>query len=82
MAIIENGIVPANKVADDGDYEEHELKEACDVLARAEEIKANSKLMKAVQPLLEKKAKAYMSLSDLRDLAGKKKLEETGYTKG
>jgi len=81
MAIVENGIVPANKVANDGDYDEYELKEACETLAKAEEIKANPKMMKALQPMLEKKAKAYMSLSDLRDLAGQKKMEEMTETK-
>lgn len=76
MAIIEDGIVPANKVANDGDYDEYELKEACETLAKAEEIKANPKLMKALQPLLEKKQKAYASLSDLREMAGKKRMDE------
>lgn len=76
MAIIENGVVPADKLANDGDFDEYELKEACETLAKAEEIKANPKLMKALQPLLEKKQKAYSSLAELRQLAGQKRVEE------
>ena len=74
--IIEGGIVPANKVADDGDYDKYEIEDAVKTLARAEEIKADAKLMKALRPELEKKAKAYYSLSELRDLAKSKMQQE------
>lgn len=77
--IIENGIVPADKVAKDADFDEYELKEACETLAKAEEIKANDRLMRALQPMLEKKQKAYASLSDLRGLYYKKKKEEEDF---
>ncbi len=66
--------------ADDGDgndkedmadkkYDEWDLKNHADTLAKAEEIKADPHLMKALKPHLEKKAKAYKSLSQLRHKA-------------
>lgn len=76
MTIVENGIVPSKDVAKDGDYEEYELKEAVDCLARAEEIKKDDRLMKAIQPLLDKRARAYMTLSELRQHASKVRMQE------
>ncbi len=52
----------------DKKYDEWEIDDACRTLHRAEEIKADSKLMAAVKPHLEKKAKAYKSLSELKQL--------------
>lgn len=80
MGIVENGIVPANKVAKDGDYDKWEIESAVETLAKAEEIKADLKLMKALRPFLEKKAKAYKSLDELRSLGTEmmKKARESG----
>lgn len=56
-------------------YDEHELKCAADTLLKAEEIKADSKLMEAIKPLLDKKVQAVKkitSLKELRQVANKK----------
>jgi hypothetical protein len=50
-----------------GKYDEWFLEDAARTLLRAEEIKTDKKLMKALQPHLNKKAKAYKSLADLRE---------------
>ena len=60
----------------DGEYDKYELESACDTLTRAEEIKADKKLMKALGPYLEKKKKAITSIEELRGVARKKILED------
>jgi hypothetical protein len=64
--------------AADLEHEEH-IEECVETLLRAEEIKADSKLMEEVWPILEKKKDAAIeitSFKDLRKLAGKKATEE------
>lgn len=78
MALVMDHVVKDSEMEKDGEYEEYELEEACKILAKAEEIKADAQLMKALKPLLEKKVKAHLSLQDLEKLAGKKRLEEKG----
>lgn len=51
------------------EWDDWQLKDHADTLARAEEIKANPKLMEALKPHIEKKAKAYKSLNQLRKRA-------------
>ena len=48
--------------------EDYELEDAARTLTRAEEIKADPHMMKHLQPHLEKKAKVYKSLSELRQM--------------
>lgn len=79
MALVLDHVVKDSEMEDDGTYEDYELEEACRILAKAEEIKADGPLMKALKPLLDKKVKAYMSLKDMEKLAGRKRLEEKGY---
>jgi hypothetical protein len=50
-------------------YEDYELDCKARTLMEAEEIKADPKLMAALKPYLEKKAKAINSLADLRSKA-------------
>lgn len=50
----------------DPEYDEWQLKDHASTLAKAEEIKNDPKLMKALAPHIEKKAKAYKSLNQLR----------------
>jgi hypothetical protein len=61
------------------EYSKWELEDACRTLQRAEEIKQDKKMMKALRPHLDKAAKAYKSLDELRKLAGSKAVEERGY---
>lgn len=58
-------------------YEDHELEYKARTLLEAEEIKADAKLMAALQPYLEKKAKAITSIADLRKVASKKLKEKS-----
>lgn len=53
-------------------YDKYELESAVRDLERAEEIKADPKLMDALQPFLKKKMK---SIQGLRALSKEKKLE-------
>lgn len=57
-------------------YDEYELEDAVRTLCRAEEIKADKKLMKALTPHLGKKVKAINSVAELRNVAKTKILEE------
>jgi hypothetical protein len=50
----------------DGEIPDYEIESAVSTLQRAEEIKADKKLMKALQPFLKKKVK---SIEDLRKLS-------------
>lgn len=65
-------VVDGEKDKKEKEYDKWELESACDTLTRAEEIKADSKLMAALGPYLEKKKKAFKSLDGLRRLAAKK----------
>lgn len=50
---------------EDGDskaYDEYELKEACETLLKAEMIKNDEKMMKALEPALKAKAEAAAAL--------------------
>jgi len=60
----------------EGEYDEYKLQNSANTLIEAEEIKADPKLMEALKPYLEKKAKAYSSIAQLKNLGAKKKLEE------
>jgi hypothetical protein len=53
----------------DGKYDDWFLKQCVSTLTESEEIKGDKKLMKALQPLLNKKAKAITSLADVRSAA-------------
>lgn len=76
--IIEGGVVPSNKMAKDGDYDEDHLQRCADTIAKAAEYQADPKLMKALRPYLEIKERAYHSLADLRKIGREKILEEYG----
>lgn len=56
----------------EGEYEDYELESKARCLMEAEEIKQDPKLMAALKPYLEKKAKAINSISQLREVAKKK----------
>ncbi len=49
--------------------EDYELEDAARTLTRAEEIKADPHMMKHLGPHLAKKAKAYKSLSELKQMS-------------
>jgi len=51
----------------DGKYDEWFLKSCAEKVIEAEEIRADDKLWKAVEPYLQKKVKAIKSLEDLRE---------------
>lgn len=53
-------------------YDEWELECKARTLLEAEEIKQDSKLMEALKPYLEKKAKAISSIAELKEVARKK----------
>lgn len=57
------------------EFDEWELQSAADSLARAEEIKADAKLMAALGPYLEKKVASFKSLDQLRKLSVKKQAQ-------
>jgi hypothetical protein len=59
-------------------YEKYELENACDTLLRAEMIKQDSKMMAALKPYLEDKAKAMAKITSIEDIkmASKKKSME------
>lgn len=61
---------PAEKEEKKG-YDEWELECKARTLMEAEEIKADKELMTALQPYLEKKAKAITSIAQLREKAKK-----------
>ena len=65
---------PINKSEEkkEKEYDEWELECKARTLLEAEEIKADDKLMTALKPYLEKKAKAISSIAQLRELANKK----------
>jgi len=50
-----------------GKYDSSELDDAMDILQKAESIKADKKKMKALTPLLERKAKTIKSIADLKE---------------
>jgi hypothetical protein len=50
-------------------YDEWEIRNAVDTLIRAEEIKANKKLVALAQKELDKRKKAINSIDDLRAIA-------------
>ena len=56
------------------EYDDYELEDACRTLQRAEEIKAAAPMMKALKPHLDKKAKAYKSLAELRQMGAAAKV--------
>lgn len=55
-------------------YDDWELEDAARTLTQAEEIKADPHKMKALQPHLEKKAKAYKSLAQLKQMGAATKV--------
>lgn len=68
--------VAVNKEEKKKGYDSYELESAVRTLLEAEEIKADRKLMEAIQPLLTKKTKAIKSIADLRSIAKEKRGEE------
>lgn len=68
--MLEGPVNPEEKK--EGEYDKYELENACRTLQEAEEIRADEKLMAALKPMLEKKAKAINSIAQLRDVANKK----------
>ncbi len=64
-------VPPDDEGAEPGEetFDKWELEDAARTLTRAEEIKADSKLMASLKPHLAVKAKAYKSLSQLRQKA-------------
>ena len=70
---------PAEDMAEGGEkkeYDEYMCKDAVETLQKAEEIKSDAGLMKAIQPMLHKKVKAIKSLDDLRTLAKEKGISD------
>lgn len=63
------GDSPAEEMAESKEYEDYELTNAVDTLHKAEEIKQDASLMKAIAPMLDKKEKAVKSVADLRKIA-------------
>lgn len=61
-------------------YDKYELESACDTLLKAEMIKQDAKMMAALKPYLDKKAKATSALTKIDSLdklkAVKKQKEE------
>lgn len=53
-------------------YEDYELESKARCLMEAEEIKQDAKLMEALKPYLQKKAKAISSIAELKEVAKKK----------
>lgn len=66
------GDTPEEEAGETKEFEKYELENAVDTLHKAEEIKQNPALMKAIGPLLDKKSKAVKSLDDLRAVAKEK----------
>lgn len=64
----DDGDGPDAENAADKKYDDWELEDHARTLTKAEEIKSDPHLMKALQPHLEKKAKAYKSLSELKQM--------------
>lgn len=63
----------AHEMAEEkGEFDKYELECAVDTLQKAMEIKNNAALMKALEPMLEKKKKAINSIDDLRAVAKEK----------
>lgn len=59
----------APKSKDDHKYDEYAVTNAMDTLIKAEEIRADEKMMGLVKTQLAKKHKAIRSISDLKDVA-------------
>lgn len=59
-------------------YGEYDLKCAVDTIIKAEEIKADKKLMDAIKPMLDKKVSAIKNISSLAELkkVAKEKINE------
>lgn len=58
--------IEMKEMGEENEMDEYDLKCAADTLLKAEEIKADPKMMAALKPYLEKKAKAIKSIADLR----------------
>lgn len=69
-------VVEGEKKDEEKGYDRWELEDACRTLERAAEIQADTKLMAALKPHLEKKINAIKSLEDLRSLARTKSLKK------
>lgn len=57
-------------------YDEWQLEDACRTLHDAEKIKGDAKLMTALKPHLQKKAKSYHSLAKIKQKAAAVKVSE------
>lgn len=66
---------PKEEAGESKKFEKYELENAVRTLHEAEEIKQDAELMKAIQPMLDKKSKAIRSLDDLRAVAKEKASE-------
>ena len=53
---------------DTKEYEDHELEAAVETLLKAEKIKKDEKLMKAIKPLIDEKSKAVKKIGSLKEL--------------
>lgn len=60
---------PEEEAGESPDYEQHEVDNAADTIMKAHEHMANPKMMKQVNPILDRKKKAITSLDDLRAIA-------------
>ena len=67
--------ISSKKVEKKKGYDEWELDDAVRTLIRAEEIKDDEPLMKAIKPHLDKKVKAVKSIADLKRIASEKDKE-------
>lgn len=74
--MMESQPMPKDEGKKEGEFDKYELEDAVRTLERAEEIKANSKMMDALQPMLQKKMQHIKSVSALRKVASKKIVEE------
>jgi hypothetical protein len=63
---------PMEEPGESKEFEKYELEDAVNTLQKAMEIKHNEALMKAIEPMLERKKKAITSIDDLRAVAKEK----------
>lgn len=69
--------VPSPSKQDDHKYDQYAVQSAMDTLIRAEEIRADAKMMGLVQKELSKKKKAINSIADLKAAAAEMDKEES-----
>jgi hypothetical protein len=66
-----------NSVEAPKELDSYQLKDMAETLMKAHEIQGDPELMKQLEPLLKKKAKAVKSIADLKKIAQEKAMEES-----